>query len=144
MSLLFLRLIVLVVQFLVGVIIILGAEFLAQALLHTAATHGQIVPAADQQANKCRQSQARANDLHHHTCSFAHNHILLLRVHLQSMHLSYTVCSAFTTKVFMNNFADNFPQRYFPRSGFVHQQDRLDVARYVLIDVAISEHITQF
>lgn len=40
MALLFLRLIVLVVQFLVGVIIILGAEFLAQALLHTAATHG--------------------------------------------------------------------------------------------------------
>ena len=52
------------VQFLVGVIVIFAAEPFGQPLLHAAAAHGQIVPAADQQADERRERQAGADDLH--------------------------------------------------------------------------------
>ena len=66
-----------VVQFLVSVIVVLGTEPLAQPFFHAAAAHAQIMPAADQQADKGRKRQTGANDLHDHARSFAHRKILL-------------------------------------------------------------------
>ena len=73
-------LVCLLVQILVGVIVILRAEFPAQPALHAAAADRQIMPAADQQADEGRQGQAGTDDLHDHACSFAHRGLLLFRM----------------------------------------------------------------
>ena len=66
------------VKFLVGVVVVFGAESLAQAFFHAAVSHAEIVPAADQQADESGKGQAGADDLHDHARGFAHNSFLLM------------------------------------------------------------------
>ena len=57
----------------VGVVVVLGAEFPGQPLLHTAVSHAEVMPAADQQADNRCECQAGADDLQDHACRFVHN-----------------------------------------------------------------------
>ena len=67
----------LIIELFVVIVVVFGAEFLTQALFHAAAPHGQIVPAADQQADKRGKGQTGADNLHHHPGGLAHGTLLL-------------------------------------------------------------------
>lgn len=47
----------LIIELFVVIVVVFGAEFLTQALFHAAAPHGQIVPAADQQATNAAKAR---------------------------------------------------------------------------------------
>ena len=63
----------LLVELFVGVVVVLGAEFPGQPLLHTAVSHAEVMLAADQQADNRCECQAGTDDLQHHACRFVHN-----------------------------------------------------------------------
>ena len=60
-----------------GIFVVLGGlhptSLPEEALLHAAAAHAEVMPAADQQADDRRECQAGADDLQDHACSFVHN-----------------------------------------------------------------------
>ena len=87
----------LLVELFVGVVVVLGAEFPGQPLLHTAVSHAEVMPAADQQADNRCECQAGADDLQDHACSFVHNVPPVSVLWPPFFVLSYTLCRNLTT-----------------------------------------------